>query len=361
MADYCYPQASSTGSPWCPENALYDQSFSMQDLARAFPRPRHTRVMKPRSAGNSPSSAVRRRAVGNSNTMYGLPSQYQSSLQAAILASAAQSQRPTSWHPSSTRSRGISHPPYAAGPLPENYGVDQINDSSLNLLSVYANDNTSAYSIPEGPAMSPEGYVPFYLDNQEATAPLPTPALSIPSSQVESMAWDTVPTPADYSMQPTTSDGWSLDMLSMANIPLRKPPVPAMSQFDEVPAQATKNEKEEELVGMGLYNQPDGSFSHSQQGLLGKGLKLEDSFCPSDEEKDDEVEEEPEAAPHMAPEQAPVQQMSLPKQPSKQALNLLHRSFFFDTDDQLDQQTMTAAQPFVNLNQSCMSYGYGWI
>ena len=52
--------------------------------------------------------------------------------------------------------------------------------------------------------------------------------------------------------------------------------------------------------------------------------------------------------------------VTVPKQPSKQALNLLHKSFFFDNDD-FDQQPMTASQPFASLNQPCMSYGYGWI
>lgn len=319
----------------------------------------------------------------NPNSMHGLSNQYQSSLQAALLASA--SNRPISWHPSSTRSRGLSNPTYAD--YPGNYnGMDAMNDPNFNLLSVYANDMPPC-QMPTGPALSPEDYVPFYLENQGAMAPQPTPALSIPSSQVEPMTWDTAPTPTDMSMQPTTSDGWSLDMLSMANVPPAETTCPSyvsvpspgdfsgpstpnflpIQQFDDVPAPGKKSEKqEEELVGMGLYNQPDGSFGQSQQGLLGKGLKLEDSFSPSDDENDEEEEDEPEAAPqqqHMSPEQpAPAMQqpnMSLPKQPSKQALNLLHKSFFFDHDD-LDQQTMTAAQPF-NINPPCMSYGYGWI
>ena len=243
-----------------------------------------------------------------------------------------------------------------------------------------------SYPMQAEPTMSPEGYVPFYLDNQVAMAPQPTPAPSIPSSQVEPMSWDTAPTSIDLSMQPTTSDGWSLDMLSMANVPPAETTCPSyvsvpspgdfsgpstpnflpIQQFDDMPTQAKKGEKqEEELVGMGLYNQPDGSLGHSQRGLLGKGLKLEDSFSPSDDENDDEAEVEDESEPEPAPieQPAPVMQhpsMSLPKQSSKQALNLIHKSFFFDHDD-LDQQTVTAAQPFANLNQSCMSYGYGWI
>lgn len=261
---------------------------------------------------------------------------------------------------------------------------------------VYAADNMVPYPMSAGPAYSP-GYLPVYSDPMQEAIPMPqpTPALSMPGSQVEQMAWDVTPTNGDFSnmaQNQTTSDGWSLDTLSMANIPPAETTCPSyvsvpspgelsgpstpdflpIQQFEDVSTstQPKKDGKaEEELVGMGLYNQPDRSLAQTQPGSLGKGLKLEETFSPSDDEKDDSVDDVDEGntlqpVQQISPEQTATMiqpQMTIPKQPSKSGLNLLHRSFFFDHDD-LDQQSMPVAQPFANFNQSCMSYGYGgWI
>ncbi|KAJ5218738.1 uncharacterized protein N7498_000837 [Penicillium cinerascens] len=337
--------------------------MNMQDWARAFPRPRHTRVMKPRSAGNSPSSSMaRRRTTVAQSAMNGSSNQYWSSWEAAMLASAARNSRPISWHPSSVRARGLSNPTCGPNYASENYApMGAFPDQSMDGYPVYTNDNMMSYPVSAGPTCSP-GYLSLY---PEMHNPMPlsqqTAALSMPGSQVEPMAWDVAATNMDMSnMTQTTSDGWSLDMLSMANIPPAETTCPSY-------AKQKKDKAEEELVGMGLYSQPDGSRIQARQGSLGKGLKLEETFSPSDDEKDNgsadgaDVNEQFQlSAPQ---EMAPVSHasnFSAPKQPSKHAMNLLHRSFFFDHDD-LDQQAMTAAQPFASLNQPCMNYGYGWI
>ncbi|KAJ6102714.1 hypothetical protein N7486_005141 [Penicillium sp. IBT 16267x] len=364
--------------------------MQMQDWARAFPRPRHSRVMKPRSAGNSPSSMTRRRTTVAQSGLQGVPNQYQSSLEAALLASAVRNPRPISWHPSSARTRGLSHSTYFPDFAQENYAdMSTMPNQSLdmNALSVYGSETMLSYPLSADATLSPESYIPFYLDTNDAM-PLQH---SMPNSQVESMAWDTASNPIDLSTMQTTSDGWSFDMLSMANIPppettcpsyasvpspgeLSGPSTPdflPIQQFDSpAPIQEKKQGKpEEELVGMGLYSQPDGSMSQSQQGTLGKGLKLEETFSPSDDEKDEDddnddadgndMEPVPQQSMPQPPAPMPQQNVSQPRQYAQPALNLLHKSFFFDHDD-MDQQPMPSA-PFTSLNQSCMSYGYGWI
>jgi hypothetical protein len=265
-----------------------------------------------------------------------------------------------------------------------------IPDRSMNGYPVYTNDNMMSYPVSAGPAYSP-GYLSMYPEMHNPM-PLPqqTPALSMPGSQVEPMAWDVAATNMDMSnMTQTPSDGWSLDMLSMANIPpaettcpsyasvpspgeLSGPSTPDFLPIQQLDAPAPQEQKkskgEEELVGMGLYSQPDISRVQVQQETLGKGLKLEETFSPSDDEKDDGSADGDEGNNEHIQQSSPQQMvpmsqpsnLSPPKQPSKQALNLLHKSFFFDHDD-LDQQAMTAVQPFATLNQPCMSYGYGWI
>ncbi|KAJ5122179.1 hypothetical protein N7448_003310 [Penicillium atrosanguineum] len=361
--------------------------MNLQDWARAFPRPRHTRVMKPRSAGNSPSSSMaRRRTTVAQSAMHGTSNQYQSSWEAALLASAARNSRPISWHPSSARARGLSNPTCVPDFTSENYAnMSAFPDQSMHAYPVYANDSMMSYPVSAGPTYSP-GYHSMYPEMHN-TMPLPqqAPAMSMSDSQVEPMAWDIASTNMEMSnMTQTTSDGWSLDMLSMANIPpaatacpsyasvpspgeLSGPSTPdflPIQQFDTpAPQEQKKAKSEEELVGMGLYSEPDGSRAQAHQVSLGKGLKLEETFSPSDDENEDGDEVNTEQIQPALQEMAPMPQpanFSFPRQPSKQALNLLQKSFFFDHDD-MDQQTMASAQPFAHLNQPCMNYSYGWI
>ncbi|KAJ5312705.1 hypothetical protein N7508_003535 [Penicillium antarcticum] len=366
----------------------------MQDLVRAFPRPRHTRVMKPRSAGNSPSAIHRRRSTVSQNVMHNMPTQYQSSLEEALLASAVRKSRPISWHPSSARTRGLSNPQCMPDYTSDNYAaMGPLSDEYLN-SAVYS-DNFMSYPMTADPSFSPNSYFPVYSDMQEEL-PLPQQptTLSMTGSQVEPMPWDVTAMSTDLlAMSQPASDNWTFDMLSMGtNIPPPETTCPSyvsvpspgemsgpstpdflpIQQFED-PFQPIAEPKkagkpEEELVGMGLYNQPNGTLARAPQSQPGKGLKLEETFTPSDEDQDGEadVDAESESVGHQSPQQpavsqpAPVHQSTfIPKQQPKQALNLLHRSFFFENDD-ADQQCMTA-QPFAALNQPCMSYGYGWI
>ncbi|KAJ5356050.1 hypothetical protein N7517_010659 [Penicillium concentricum] len=356
----------------------------MQDLARAFPRPRHTRVMKPRSAGNSPSAATRRRSTVNQNVMHGLP-QYQSSLEEALLASAARNSRPMSWHPSSARTRGISNPYISDFPSDSYAGMGAVSDQYLN-SAVYS-ENIMSYPMTADPSFSPNDYFPVYSMQDDLPLPQHTPSL-MTGSQLDPMGWDLGGMSTDMSMSHPASDNWNLDMLSMGtNIP---PPETTCPSYVSVPSpgelsgpstpdflpiqqydpfqitEPTRTRKaEEELVGMGLYSQPNGTLARAPQSKLGEGLKLEETFTPSDDDKDAESDEVESIGQNQLPQQptyhesaATIRQSNFPSKQPKQALNL--RSFFFDHDD-TDQQPMAAAQPFAAFNQPCMNYGYGWI
>lgn len=384
------PQTSPTGPQWLQDNA-FSQS-TMQDWIHAFPRPRHTRVMKPRSAGNSPSSVGKRRTTVAQGAMHAPSSQYQSSLQAALLASALQNPRPTSWHPSSGRSRGLSNGTWPPDFAAEDYAsIDTLPPQPMTSMPVYGSDTTLSYPLSAESSYSP-GYYPAYSGMDEAMSlPQQTPT-SNPGSQVEAISWDITGSNAYYpTMNQLASDSWSLDMFSMANIPSAETTCPSyasvpspgevsgpstpdflpIQQFDDkLESQDNEDGKGEELVGMGLYSQPDGSFAQRHHTTMGRGLKLEETFSP-DQDQDEETAEGTENASTVQPTetQTPLETFpsileqptfSAPKQSSRQPFNLLHKSFFFDHDD-LDHQAMTAAQPFASLNQSCMNYGYGWI
>ncbi|KAJ5177727.1 uncharacterized protein N7500_000426 [Penicillium coprophilum] len=358
----------------------------MQDLARAFPRPRHTRVMKPRSAGNSPSSATRRRSTVNQNMMHGLPTQYQSSLEEALIASAARNSRPMSWHPSSARTRGLSTSYISNFPSDSYAGMGPMSDQYLN--SAVYNENIMSYPMTADPAFSPNDYFPVYSTMQDnLSLPQQTSSL-MTGSQLDPMGWDFSAMSTDMlTMSHPASDNWNLDMLSMGtNIPPARDNMPKLRELsgpstpDFLPIQQYENpfqiipeprktgKAEEELVGMGLYSQPNGTLARAPQSKSGEGLKLEETFTPSDEDKDAEGDEVEITEQNQLPQQptyhesAPtIRQSNFPsKQQPKQARNLLQRSFFFDHDG-TDQQPMAAAQPFAGFNQPCMNYGYGWI
>lgn len=255
-------------------------------------------------------------------------------------------------------------------------------------------DSMMSYPVSAGPTF-PTEYFPAYSDMQDSMPfQQQTSSLSMAGSQVEPITWDP-PANTDYLAMYQASDAWSLDMLSMANnIPPAETTCPSYASVpspgemsgpstpdflpiqhfeDEAPfTQKKAGKPEEELVGMGLYSQPN-ALGQVHQETPGKGLKLEETFSPSDDEDDeadaegevdDEVNVPGSTQPQFSPqEQLPTAQHSnfpIPKQSSKQALNLLHKSFFFDHDDS-DQHAMVAAQPFTNLNQPCMTYGYGWV
>lgn len=269
--------------------------------------------------------------------------------------------RPMSWHPAGHTTPNYMPPSTTASmnlsamALPQ-----QMNDDPLFYTDDMILPSTS-YSL-SGLPLSDE--------------PLSTMAPFLPmddGSQVEPSAWDgSVP---DLSTTSHLSDAWSFDMMSMNN---NMPSLDATSGYDSVPSsgevtgpptpdllpmqpfEPETQEDEDELVGMGLYNQPE-SFNGS---VLGKGLKLEETFTPSSpnntkDGEDDDEEANNDQSVQRTPEQP--QYYEPLKNPVKPDMNLLSQSFLFDDDSSFDQHIITDTQPFFSLEQSCMNYGYGWI
>lgn len=224
-------------------------------------------------------------------------------------------------------------------------------------------------------------------------APAPASFLSVDnSSPVEqSTAWDgglsdlsTIP--------PPLADGWPFDMMLLNDnipsmddtssstpdlLPFQAPEYNSESQ-SEPDLTLESTDAEDELVGMGLYNQPE-SIQSLGQGMLGKGLKLEETFTPStdqdkqlEDDNDDEDEDEDgngndDNNHDYTIKQEP--QVSEPiKQPAKPPMSMLSQPFLLDNDDgSFDQHAMADSQLLFNLNalgnlnQPCVGYGYGWI
>ncbi|PWY67202.1 hypothetical protein BO70DRAFT_366390 [Aspergillus heteromorphus CBS 117.55] len=399
MAHCWQPQTSFANPNWVQGSQSCWPSSTFRDLMHAFPRPKHStgRVTKPRSAGNSPSSGGRRRTATiphGPSTYQG----YQAPVNAALLASAlsgAGRARPTSWHPSL---EPVQYP--TAQYLPATTALD--NFAAIGVCPQPL--PTAAATFQDGPVLpsyasdipcSDMGLHPLAAVQQQM--PLQQSFLHMNDSHVEPVSWDTNASTLPAMAEPM-SDCWSFDMSSMHNsIPpayvggsgyesvpssgsLTQPPTPDFlpiqhPEDDLIAPLPEKHNAEDELVGMGLYSNPEASLGSSLLGLSGKGLKLEETFTPSadeteekdddDEDEDDDDESEQDESPVQnngfpAHQRQPGQQKTYP-QPMKAPASMMQRSFFFEDDD-LEQHVVAEPQPFINMaSQPCMNYGYGWI
>ncbi|KAE8349702.1 hypothetical protein BDV28DRAFT_140703 [Aspergillus coremiiformis] len=388
MDNYIHPPVSQPGSHWIQADQLSVPSSRVPDMMYAFSRPKHTgRVMKPRSAGNSPSSAGRwRPAVSHSSPIY-QPVQtqpYQMPINPAVLASAMRRRvRPISWHPASLESAAYSSPPYFQATAPETLAVMAPPTHPLGTAPSTFADGTmlSSYAAPE-----------FSVPNGTFFTAMPDPApmqqssfLDMHGAQIDPVTWDT--SALNVTMAQPTSDSWPFDMMSMNNsipsadveasgyasapssgyltgpstpdfLPIQHPNCNSKSLHEPT----SDEQPGDELVGMGLYSHPDPFLESSFHEVSGKGLKLEETFTPSDDEADDSKDAESEdddqepTVQASASTSAPVQNQS-----TDSAANMVQKSFFFDDDD-LESRTMCGPQQLFNPGgQSCMNYGYGWI
>ncbi|RAL14619.1 uncharacterized protein BO97DRAFT_441611 [Aspergillus homomorphus CBS 101889] len=384
MANCWQPQASFADPVWASNNQPCMRSSTFRDMIHAFPKPKQTgRVTKPRSAGNSPASAGRRRTttMPHSSAMY--PG-YQAPFNPAALASAfcrSSRTRPMSWHPV------VDPTTYSTAP----YFANSTTLDSFAAVDMCPQPLSTAPAVMEGNDML-SSYVeelPFFTGMQDQL-PLQQPAFV----QEEPVSWSntsTMPAVAE-----PMSDCWSFDMASMHNsmppayvadstydesvpssgcltgpatpqfLPIQRPDDDCSTQAD---ALSNKLDPEDELVGMGLYSNPEALTETSLLGLSGKGLKLEETFTPSaneEEDKEDDEDDDDDEGPENQDEaplhgSCPAPVPTQLQQPVKPVANMMHKSFFFEEND-FEQPAMVGSQPLINMaSQPCMNYGYGWI
>ncbi|KAL4887372.1 hypothetical protein BJY04DRAFT_175763 [Aspergillus karnatakaensis] len=336
----------------------------------------------------------------HSSPMYQqLPSQdYQSSVNAAMMASAIQSERrsrPISWHPASRQ------PEYS---VPQHYYPANADTNSQMFSVAHAGPQpmqAMANTFDDGSML--QSYAPFDISTlQHNFAPTAENQLPIQRSsflqandpQFDGVSWEgSTPGLTPSFVQPT-SNSWPFDMVSMnQSVPSVGAPAsnygsvsspgrmtePVTPDFlpiqhfgDDLDSQSMpileKADPEDELVGMGLYNNPDSLTEGSLYGLNGKGLKLEETFTPSPENEADEDDAEDDDDQGPIPERASEshQQPNSHYDASQQTNNasgmMMQNSFFFEDDEDVQQRGMVETQPPFSVGATpCMNYGYGWI
>jgi hypothetical protein len=265
-----------------------------------------------------------------------------------------QQSRPVSWHPSSThfqkQSSSYFEPQqdwYSASPRNSMHGSDFYSLSTRN-SQFESTSNNAHYSAAYGMEDSEYNQTPSYAHsnlNTPSTEPLPWYLQKwAQQNQEQAMA---------------ASQNASSDFL-----PIQHPAI----QDEEM-----EDDDGEKLVALGLYDLPEPSMSWTgSEQATGKGLKLEETWQPPEEDEDEEEDEDAEddASSVASEEPSPplssvndrTQQLQLPVHVKAQTPGSMDgQSFFFD-----DDETVSKEWWFQQVKQSSMpaqanGLGYGWL
>ena len=308
LMNFCpwYPQAPLSAPPQWKQQQQQQQVAASRSTTKFLPWWRQARVMKPRSAGNSPSIMMAggcRRAHSTGQARYGRGGggrQQSSNLAnklgvtptSATATATTSRPRPFSWHPTAAGESSRFYQPvqfqsyqsaydpcrlfaYSDMPMPSGYMANTTTlpmDQPSSLFQPFQWDTDGGLpNIPQTEwSMNP-------LDNY-----LNPPPLSMP---LESNNYE-------YPMTTTTDffpyHQQQFDVASGSGSDWK---APEQQQQQVLPENDGKSTDEGELVGMGLYNEPPEPEVHEEQedqsllsGMLGKGLKLEETFTPSSDD-----------------------------------------------------------------------------
>jgi hypothetical protein len=294
------------------------------------PKRYSARIEKPRSNHPSPRGLERRRTVSAAKQYATLDDHYR--IMFGLDADGSKEEghsrehntaRPVSWHPSSSHFQGLQtrkpdwsslqpQPPsqhqntlvtnkYTEADTPiSNYNEQHPHLADLAWSSYMHGQVTAESEQPSYSSLSCHSNTSWH-----------SPALNLPAD-----------TRSSY-LHPTQSDRLFLEQ-----------PIARHSQESNEGRHRLVRKKSDELIGLGLYDPPESSPSAFGVGsaLMGKGLKLEETWQPPEEMEEDEDEdegaessEEEEEPPHQLEQQWPQNPLPL--------MNLSGQSFFFEDEE----------------------------
>lgn len=334
---------------------------------------RSSRVEKPKSNHNSPRTFERRKTTSGTkryatlddhfNLMFGLTGQGETE------EDQRETTRPMSWHPSSSQTQGASR---------SSMLVVQTSGQDWSRHSAHGSD---FYSLSARSPMYPEQFLnhPTYTTSHGAHR----------GSQASDHSWQTRQTQSyavsAYSTPTTEPMPWYLTQWARENeaevsssrngstdfLPIQRP----SSHEDDPDEDEEMEDSGKELVGMGLYDLPEPSLSWNSSSLVegtGKGLKLEETWQPPEEDEEDEDEEDEAGAEanDASSDDGSIEELPVAKEDTilpmldakPQALtNLDGQSFFFD-----DGESYTKEWWYQQLKQPSMpvrdaGLGHGWL
>ncbi|KAF1936434.1 hypothetical protein EJ02DRAFT_438556 [Clathrospora elynae] len=321
-----------------------------------------SRVEKPKSHHNSPRTMERRKTTTESKLYATLDDHYRMMFGAPEQAEQRpQPSRPLSWHPSSShfqpeQSNYFEPMPqqdwsrdYSPSSRDSHHGSDFYSLSTRNSVyepitsnPTYPNtygmqmgSDESDYSWQSVPQHTP-GYVHSTV-NTPTTEPLP---------------WYLQQWAQENQAQSFNSHHGSTDFL-----PIQRP----TAKDEEM-----EEDDSEKLVALGLYDTPEPSLTWG--GLpegTGKGLKLEETWQPpeNDEEDGDDASSEAsvdEPSPPLLPTHQQAQHLSVHVKPQTPG-SMEGQSFFFDEDETLPKDWWFRPGQQTSLPVRDAGLGYGWL
>ncbi|KAF2873822.1 hypothetical protein BDV95DRAFT_489304 [Massariosphaeria phaeospora] len=355
-------------------NSLSTQLPSPRRTCRSSAGPpgcRSSRIEKPRSIHNSPMTLERRKTTSGTkryatlddhfNMMFGVSGDEQIMEDQPAAPSRPELSRPLSWHPSSAH----FHVPSGATMTEQSPGQDwSRHDSTSTRDSVQSSD---FYSISARNSMHPEQMPNYAAHDPHRDSQHSDYSWQEPSRK--SYAPSTYSTPATDAM-PWYLQEWARNNQSQISnsqqastdfLPIQHPT--ATRQGDEQDMEMVDAGRE--LVGMGLYDAPDPSLSWNVSGLVegtGKGLKLEETWQPPEEDEDEEELDDAssddgsvEELPVKEAEQVPVN--IKPHTPG----NMEGQSFFFDEDENYTKEWWFQQLKHPSMPVRDAGLGYGWL
>jgi hypothetical protein len=349
----------------------FSRSYSSQTGSHTY------RVEKPRSNHNSPRTVERRKTTTGAKLYATLDDHYNMMMgltgDEAVVEDRPEpaSTRPMSWHPSSAQ----FHVPRSSFEQhePQDYS-HHYSESSRN--SVHGSD---FYSMSARNSM--------YLEPAQNQSNYPSSHESHRGSQDSDGSWPMqAPTSSSYSTPTTEPMPWYLQEWARRNqeqaqqastdyLPIQHP---TPDQNEDVEDEEMQDSGKE-LVGMGLYDLPDTSMQWgSLQGeATGKGLKLEETWQPpeeEDEEDDDEDGEgeddgddassedaEEELTPPSPAQPAPAQLQAPVNMKPQTPSSMEGQSFFFEEDDNITKEWWYPQLRQPSLPVRDAGIGYGWL
>lgn len=348
-----------------------------------------TRITKQTSASNSPHYVQRRRTTANHNTRayprLPLDGQYRTREQRLQNYSNARDPsafaRPMSWHPGSSTADMANTQGF--GGEPALWGTTaRLEDLTIGSQPAASSVQESihhafamGYGYPMGaPAAThdmPSAIMPEYsalsADNEPSYNSYPTYSIS------DQPQYPYIPQATMY--HPYTGQNhqfpqqWShigSDYTIAPQAPQAVPDYPPVDSSTQLPPSRTQrldiptnaslhNKNSKELIGMGLYDDKVSDFMSGLNSAIsanpnressGKGLKLEETWQPPNEEEDEDDEA------YSTDEAEEVEEVPLPSMPSMPAKDqkpfypnyddLSNQSFFFNDDDEYNNDDQYA-------------------
>jgi hypothetical protein len=278
-----------------------------------------------------------------------------------------QASRPVSWHPSSTQfhaQRSSSyfepqHSQYSPSARNSAEGSDFYSLSTRNSMFEPMSTHTMPYSDVHGTHRGSEESEYGWHNASHQTPSYMTSAVNTPTTE-----------PLPWYLQQWAQRNQEHAMMTPHN---------ESSDFLPIQHPAAQDEEMEEdggerLVALGLYDLPEPSSSWS--GLAeatGKGLKLEETWQPPEEDEDEDDEDadaEDDASSEASEEPSPPlpavndcnQQLHLPVHVKAQTPGSMDgQSFFFDDDETVSKEWwfQQMRQPSMPVRDNGL--GYGWL